>query len=266
MPAIQLSRLKLQSAQLAEKFNQPAVFVRELNDILNFYADRAHRPGQSGRPHPLLPAYNTPAPVLRQVIMDLAQIVVQDPLSALNLADALWTQPYWECRLLATNLIGTAPVEPPDLILDRLQEWAETEPEDQVVEILLNQGFARIRKEGQESFLKLVEGWLKSAKLRQQQLGLRALLPLVADASFENLPVAFRLLTPYVRSVAPLLRPDLLAVLYKLAQRSPQETAYFFRQNLGIPDNPDTPWVTRQVLKEFPRDIQAALRLALQKK
>ncbi len=35
------------------------------------------------------------------------------------------------------------------------------------------------------------------------------------------------------------------------------------RQNLTAPDNPDTPWLIRQVLDEFPVETQAGLRAAM---
>ena len=53
MPAIQLTRLRLQTAGLAESFANPQAFVRGLHDLLDYYADRTHRPGQSGAPAPL---------------------------------------------------------------------------------------------------------------------------------------------------------------------------------------------------------------------
>ena len=50
MPAIQPVRLKRQSALLVEQFNNPAAFIRSLHHLLEFYADRVHRPGQAGEP------------------------------------------------------------------------------------------------------------------------------------------------------------------------------------------------------------------------
>jgi hypothetical protein len=35
------------------------------------------------------------------------------------------------------------------------------------------------------------------------------------------------------------------------------------RLNLTTPDNPDTPWLIRQVLDEFPAETQAGLRAAM---
>ena len=86
---------------------------------------------------------------------------------------------------------------------------------------------------------------------------------MVEDPAFQNLPAFFRLVHPLVRSAPIAVRPDLLDVVSKLAQRSPTETAFFLRQTLALPNSPDTPWVIRQVLSEFPSEIEANLRAAM---
>jgi len=60
MPAIHPARMKIQVARLGEKIRQPEVFVRELHNLLDFYADRTHRPGQFGEPPPLLAIIKPP--------------------------------------------------------------------------------------------------------------------------------------------------------------------------------------------------------------
>jgi hypothetical protein len=63
-----------------------------------------------------------------------------------------------------------------------------------------------------------------------------------------------------VRSAPGLIRPDLLDVLVCLAHRSPTETAFFLRQTLTLPNAPATPGLIRQVLNEFPPEIEKNLR------
>jgi hypothetical protein len=89
------------------------------------------------------------------------------------------------------------------------------------------------------------------------------LLPLICDPAFENLPVFFRLIQQLCQAAPAALRPDLLDVLAALARRSPQETAYFLRQTLIFPDSPDTPWLIRQSLSQFPPEMQSSLRQAM---
>lgn len=260
MPAIQLGRLKIQAARLASDYAQPAAFVSSLENLLDFYADRTHRPGQSGTPHPLMPAYNVPAPVLRMVIAELSPLIKQDPGGGLILADELWRRDNLECRLLCASVLGLVPIQGLEGVIVRTKTWLKSEIEPRLVESVLRQGLALLRQNSPDSYVDLVEGWLASPSLIEQEVGLRAMLPLLEDTTFNNLPVVYRMLNPYVRLIHDNLRSALLAVLDVLILRSPQETAYFLRQNLSAPESADTPWVIRKVLKKFPTELQVSLR------
>lgn len=78
MPAIDLARLKKQTAQLADMFDQPAVFLRELREVLEFYVNRTLR-SQSVAPSSVLPTYRTPVVVLRQIEKELGPIAERQP-------------------------------------------------------------------------------------------------------------------------------------------------------------------------------------------
>jgi len=263
MPAIQLARLKIQAVRLANDFSQPDAFISKLDDILDFYADRTHRPGQSGTPHPLLAAYNVPAPVLRQLLLELAPLVKNNPQAGLFLADELWKRGNLECRLISASLLGLAPRESAEEVISKVQVWLQTETEQRLIEALLRQGLGSIRQDVPAKYLALLETWLASPDLSQQEFGLLGMLPLLQDDSFTNLPILFRLLTPYIRIAHNHLRPALLSVLDALVMRSPQETAYLLRQNLSTPDNPDTTWIIRKMLRRFPPEVQDSLRTAI---
>lgn len=263
MPAIQPARLRHQAALLAEHFNDPPAYIRSLHYVLDFYSDRARRPGKTGKPGPLLTAYNVRPPVLRALLQEINPLIQENIQGGLALCDALWAEPYLECRLLAGMLLGQIPPQPPEEITGRLQRWITTGLEFFLIEALLSNGVERLHRQQPQVLLRMIEGWLGSTQTFQQQLGLRALLPLIKDPSFENLPVFFRLIQPFCQNAPVALRPDLLDVLAALAHRSPQETAYFLRQALMFPDSPDTPWLIRQSLSQFPPEYQASLRQAV---
>ena len=259
MPAIQLSRLRIQTAQLADLVSQPEAFVRQLHMLLEDYSDRTHRPGRSAEPPPLMPAYNVPTPVLRQILLEIGPHLSNDQPTGLALCDRLWEQEYHECSLLAARIMGLLPIEPLEPIQLRLLKWLK-QNFGPVHRALLEEGFSRWRKEASASFLSLLESWLKSSNLQDQSIGLRAMLPLLKDGSFDNLPLLFRLLSPLVQTAPLQIRPDLLSIIEALARRSPKETAYFLRENLFAQD---TAWVTRQILTVFPDEIQKNLRVSM---
>lgn len=263
MPAIQPARLKQQARRLTEKYTDPVAYVRGLHSLLDFYSDRARRPGKSGLPGPLIQAYNVRPPVLRALVQELLAAARDDRDSILNLCDALWAEPYLEFRYLSAMLLGQIAPSPSEAITGRLQSWITTDLELHLVETLLTTGVERLHREQPRAQLDLIAGWLGSLRPFHQQLALRALLPLIQNPEFENLPVFFRMIQPLCHAVPAGLRPDLLDVIAALARRSPQETAYFLRQSLGYPDAPDTPWLIRQSLIEFSPELQAGLRSAL---
>lgn len=263
MPAIQLARLKIQITDILTYFDRPVEFVRELHVLLNFYADRTRRPGQSGKPKPLIQAYNVPRQVLRRIKSDLAEPVLADPESALALADQLWAAEWFECRLLAIYILGLLPLSQASLILARLQTWGQRCRDDALLAALLDDGAAQIRKEIPDQFETLVVNWLSETDRVSRKIGLRALPALVLNPGFENLPVFYRLLSPLLRESASALEMDLLDVVRALGQRSPQETAYFLQQNLIAPHKSGLAVITRRSLDVFPPELQDALRAVL---
>jgi hypothetical protein len=252
MPAIQPARLRQQAALLAEYFDQPPAFVRSLHHLLDFYADRTHRPGRTGEPPPIIFAYNVKPPVLRQVLQELSPLISGRPEQALELCDVLWEQPNLEFHLLAAAMLGQITGQPAEEILKRVNVWVKTGLE----------GLSGLRREDPDCLIQLIEEWLANPEVYYQQLGLRALTPLAADSSFENLPVIFRMITALVREPPQPLKTELLDLLETLAHRTPRETAYYLRQNLESTHSPMTAWLIRQSLDEFPEDIRESLRVA----
>jgi hypothetical protein len=145
--------------------------------------------------------------------------------------------------------------------LERIGSWIKIDADARLLDALLDKGLSRILREAPARFSQQVEDWLQEEDDSLQQLGLRALVLLV-EVDIHLLPVFYRLLAPFIRSVPAKLRPELLDVLQELARRSPKETAYFLRQGLDTSNNPDTSWLVRQCLSEFPPEIQSSLRAA----
>jgi len=266
MPAIQPAKLRMQAARLAELFDQPAALARALRGLLELYSDRTHRAGQSGEPPPLLASYNVPAPVVRQVLNELRLRARQDAGPTLMLCRIMWDEPYLEVRLAAASLLGMAPVEPPQPVLDLVNAWLHPLPEERLQAALLNQGMARLRQENPAALLVLSQEWLADPRLVYQQIALRALRGLAEEIGVDHLPDIFPLVTPHLRSAPKPLRPELLDLLAAMARRSPPETAFVLRQNLDAPDNPDTAWLIRQILDEFPTAQKESLKAAMKSK
>lgn len=263
MPAIQPARLRQQAALITQHFDHPEAFVRNLQYLLEFYAERIRRHGQKGKPGPMLAAYQVPQPVLRMLQQELIPLAQENPTAAFELCDALWGQPYLEYRLLACLLLGSIPLDDPQPALERLRCWIQDQPENILLDALFGNGLSPLRQQHPQVVLDLAEGWLNGNQPLEKQLGLRALVSLIQQPGFENLPALFRMIHPLCMNSPAVVRPDLLDLLEALARQSPQETAHFLRQTLQLPASHLTPWLVRQVLPAFPPAIQASLRQAL---
>jgi hypothetical protein len=264
MPAIQPVRLKTQVAHLAEQFTHPDEFARSFSELMEAYSDRTHRSGQAGEPAALLPSFNTPAPVLRQIWLEILPLISSKPQAALELCDTLWLQPSLEHRLLVAGILGQLPIEYQKEVIDRVNTWTKVGIEDRLVDALLDRSLTRLRSQSPRAIAETAESWLSSPNLHEKQLGLRLLAFMASDISYDDLPVIFRLLTPFLRIAPRQLRPDIISIIDHLISRSASEVAYLLHQNLAALDNPDTAWLIRQVIAQFSPELQSGLREAIQ--
>jgi len=260
MPAIQLARLRIQVADLVESFATPKVFVRKLRDMLDFYADRARRPGGGGAKTILMPAFNVSQQVLRQIERALQPKVIADPTSALTLADALWLENWYEFRLLALEILGWIPPRPPEPIQERIKHWSQDAGREHALDKHWIRGLASLLKESPKSFLSLVEEWMAAPDEGQKILGLRVIQSLMDVGEIEHLPMFFNWLSPILQDPGAVPEGDILDTIRSLARRSPQETAYFLRQNLARSGEGEMSRLIRLSLDSFPPDVQERLR------
>lgn len=259
MPAIDLARLKLQAARLAEDFSNPPAFLRGLHEVLELYTNRTMRTSQVAK-RLSLPTYHTPPPVLRQIERELAPLAERLPLKGVALVNELWKDGSLETRLLAARLTGMLPPAEAMPILGRLPDWLTRSTDKQIRRALLTDAFARVRSENPEAFFILLEEWLKSPRSAWQVWGMQALLPLLESPEFENLPAVFRILRPAVLAAGPTTQLDLQACLAALARVSPTETSFYLREMLAGDPPALFLHTLRRMLPALPSELQASLR------
>jgi len=265
MPAINLAQLKTQAARLSEKFSDPEAFVHELNELLDFYTNRTIRTTQIVQ-RLSLPTYRTPAPVLRQIQAELLPLAGSYSVEAVALTKALWKAGSLESRLLAAYLLGNIPPVQAFPTLARLPDWLAQSTDKEIRTALLTDAFARLRRENPEALFILLEDWLKSPRNSLRVWGLRALIPMLTDPHFENLPAVFRILKPAIRSAGPVTQLELQACLATLEQVSLTETLAFLREIIG--DNP-APLMLRtfhRILTGLSPELQSGLREILRER
>ncbi len=263
MPAIDLARLKKQTAQLADLFDQPAAFLRELREILEHYVNRTLR-SLGVAPSSVLPTYRTPVVVLRQIETELGPIAEKNPIQALELADALWDEGWLETRLLAAFLLGRIPPQE-ERLLARLTAWTQAVRDPNVRAALLTTSLTRLRKETPNLFLVLVKEWLHPARKKMWSNGIQALVPLITSPEFDNLPPIFEILGPILKASPAALQFDIQELLTALYKEASDETLYFIQQTLKSTKSELPAIALRRMLPDLPQDLQTHLRELLRK-
>lgn len=262
MPAIDLARLKIQAARLAEKFGEPQAFLLALNEMLGYYTNRTIRAAQIAQ-RLSVPTYRTPPPVLRQIESELAVLAEKQPDEAIALVAALWEADSLESRLLAAYLLGNIPSGRAIIALTRLPTWLNQSTDKEIRTALLTHALARLRRERPEAFFSILEGWLGSAQSALQIWGLQALIPLLQDPQFENLPAVFRILRPAILSVGPATQLDFQACLAALERVSLTETTAYLRDIIRGNPEPSMLRIFRRILPAISPELQEALRETL---
>jgi hypothetical protein len=258
MPAIDIARLKIQSAVLVEKFDQPAVFLKELHQILEVYADRTIRQGVIASPVSVLPAYRVSPAVLRQIEMELGALATTFPEQAMSLTDNLWKDGYLESRLLASTLLGRIHPETP-LLLERVSAWVSHTRDNQLRLALLRSSLARIRKESPAKFLQMMRSWLDPTTPKMWANAIHAIIPLLEDPTYQNLPPVYNLLSPVIKSMPSIMQNDLADLINALYTASPVETTYFLRQTITGSSSPQISVTIRRILPQLPANLRPVI-------
>lgn len=265
MPAVDPARLRFQITSLIESFESPPAFHRKLSDLFSFYANRTLRFGDSAQPEPNIPAYNLPHPVIRQLELELKPLINSAPQAALSLSDELWNDPYFEVKQIAVYILGTVPVETPEPIRQRIDEWLTPKLDRALASYLLSTGTRHFQKSFPAAWETFVQSLLNQGSPKMIALGLKALTEGVKNPSFRNMPAIFRLVSPFIREPQPEFMKDLARLVETLINNSPMETAYFLKQTLSVSDSTLTKRLVKQNLSLLPENIQQELRSSLRK-
>jgi hypothetical protein len=264
MPAIDIARLKLQAATLVEKFDQPAAFLHDLHEILDLYADRTLRASVAA-PASVLRSYRAPQSVLKQIEMELAPLTATFPEQSMALTDALWKDAHLETRLLAATLLGRIDPRTP-LLVERISDWVNLVRDKKVRAALLNTSLNRLRRESPDKFLILVREWLADDNPKMWANGIEALIPLLDDPSFENLPLVFDIIRPVIASAPASLQNELGDLVNALYRASRVETVFFLKQVIAASHNPQALITIRRILPALDKFLQSHVQKALREK
>lgn len=265
MPAIDLARLRKQANRLADFFFLPDEFMKHLREMLDFYVNYTLRTVENVAPGSNLKTYRTPPAVLTQIENELRTVAEANPQFSLELADILWDEGALETRLLAAFLLGRIPPQE-ERLLPRLTAWTQQIRDPDVRSALLSTSLTRMRKETPAQFLTLVREYLHPARMRTWTNGIQALLPMIAEASNNNLPTIFDMVEPIIEEAPSTLQNDLTDLIVALYRASANETIFLLKHILTDAQNPMTVVTLRRISPTFPPPLQTELRDLLRPK
>jgi len=259
MPAIDPERLQREIELISGLFEQPDELRRKVLDLLDFYADRAKRPGAATHADDVPWDFGIPKPVQRGLAKALSACGVRHPGSALTAAESLWQAAYRETRLLALAILSgqTRP---------EVADWVEVhilEAQDsRVLKEAAGVGLEGWRLVDPPAFVQRAIAWSRGVETGLQTLGLMALAAAVDDPRFEQLPSLVRGLaavTPAPRGEARRALGDLVN---SLARRTPPEAARFLLDEIER-HSPGVDRLVRGSLDAFPPAQRQQLSRAL---
>ena len=259
MPAIDLARLRKQANRLADFFFLPEEFLKHLREMLDFYVNYTLRTKENVAPGSNLKTYRTPVAVLTQIENEVRAVAEANPDYALELADLLWDEGALETRLLAAYLLGRIPPQE-ERLLPRLTAWTQQIRDPDVRSALLSTSLTRMRKETPNQFLNLVREYLHPARMRTWSNGLQALLPMIADSTYENLPTILDIVEPIIEEAPTTLQNELIDLIVALYRTSASETTFMLKHILTNTENTMTVLTMRRIVTSFPPLLQKELR------
>lgn len=259
MPAIDLARLRKQANRLVDFFFLPDEFMKHLHGMLDFYVNYTLRTKENIAPGSNLKTYRTPPAVLTHIENELRAVAEANPEFALELADILWDDGALETRLLAAFLLGRIPPQE-ERLLPRLTAWTQQIRDPHVRSALLSTSLTRMRQETPNQFLALVREYLHPERSRAWSSGIQALLPMIADTAYTNLPPIFDIVEPIIEEAPSTLQNDLTDLIVTLYRASAYETTFMLKQVLTHSKNPMTVVTLRRISSSFPPPLQKELR------
>lgn len=263
MPAINPTRLRFQIDELMNSFASPPEFHRGLRDLFSLYANRSLRFGDSTKVKPLIPMYNLPAPVIRQLQTDLSLRIAEEIQAAFLLADELWEDPFYEIKQTALFILGVAPIDAPDPILSRLKTWLSPDLDALLVSDLFSLGTRKLQARYPETWESLIKSFLDKDSPADLSIGLKGLVESLKNEDFSNLPAVFRMVSPIIHSPDRKNIHDLEDLVEVLAKKSAIETGHFLKQALSLSDSIETRRLVKQCLVFFPDPIAQDLKSSL---
>lgn len=258
MSPIQLARLRASTAALADQFADTPATARAVRQLLDDYADRTHRASPRVVSNSISNAFKTPAPVVRAIVVALRGPAQDNPAAALALADQLWGRGSQEERRIAAQVLGQVAVQQPAQALALIEAWVPRIEGRETADALAEFGLGPLMRADPARYLAEARRWVVHPLKWVRRFGLAALMPLVKDKHWDNVPGALAVLRPVMTETDGDVRRAAAAVLEGLTPKSPAEIGRFLREQAAR-SNTSAGWIVRSAMTALDPAEQAAI-------
>ncbi len=263
MPAVNLVILRTKLNLVFKNFQDAKEFTKGLRGIYSYYSDPTLPIGIVHARLRTISAFNTPPLLQREVELAFEPYTQSDPENLLHIIDHLWEGPEAELRQLAAFLLGKIDLSYKNDVLQRIKAYANQKIDQSIHQYLFQFGSGTIRKQEPLTWIAFLDPWLNSQETLTIKLGIQAIIPIINDPDFSNLPLIYRSLEPVFRSSEPLLFFETRNVMEHLIRRSEIETVYFLKLLFSDSKSESLAKLIRNLLPAFSSLMQDSLRKTL---
>lgn len=256
MPVIDPARLQKQIRLCFAKQSDAELFVTAIKDLLESYSDHTYRPGElSTLPSPLQ-SYHVPQPLIRTIIRELASLSQSHPEQALAIAKEMWEQPIHECKHLAISILENLPLEMEKELFRIAEQWVSTCIHNDLIESIAQHGMNHVRTKQPAALIDQAQKWIVDERLNVQTFGFFVLEQISLSISFSDLPLLFKIISPYLNRCPVQIFPHIVSICNNLIAKSPKEIAYLMHTALIENPSADARKLIKSCLHAFPIEQQ----------
>jgi hypothetical protein len=160
------------------------------------------------------------------------------PLEAIEIADRLWHEPFFEPKKLAVILVSHLGDDYGEYFVQRMDEWIDEDIDEKLLNQILTESEHIPFLVTSKKWLELIDYWLNSSSRKMVRNGFKALGKIISRKDFQDLPFVFGLMFPIFSQSDFASQNNLIDFTRLMVEKSQSETASFLI-SLGeiYPDN-----------------------------
>ncbi len=263
MPSVDLTRLNAQIEALFSASVKPAIFIRNLNALLQLYSHQAYSAGTGVNATSSMNAYRVPDAVMAAFEKRIISWAENNSKSSIPIADTLWLLPQVENKHLALLILASQPIEAAQKVLWRVNRWMLEENDSSIQRELIMTGCSGLLDQQPQAFLNQVLRWLAHSDVPTFKAGLIGLLMISQHEGLRDDPLVLDMLQEILEKISLEYQAVLFEILESLIPRHPAECASVITNALVKNPSYTARKLARRSLDLFPEPYAKVVHLAL---